>query len=517
MHGIRFSVFKQKLFCTTVTIVFFVFFIILHKFCHFLHKVDAEKKSLILESNITDNPANFNPQKFPSTETNYSKNQTIRPESESYIWSRRDVFLGNLLKNRNAHTGVELGVQRGIFSKNLLFHWSNVKQYLLVDAWKPMPYYFDNENVNTKQANNIFKQALQNTAGWNIKVCKNFTSECAKIYENFTFDFIYVDARHDYNGVSEDLKKWFPKLSKNGIISGHDYMTADQQKQFSVKDKWEINGDGTVDITKRAVLGAVDDFFGLKSHPLKIIDIHNNWKTWVVDTAINFDILQIPSTFHFIWVSCKWNRKQVPIPQDVLERIQEWKNMYPTWYIVIWTNDMIQTHFPNLYNLFKKINTGAWVSDVLRYHVIARYGGIYLDTDIVPLRQLPLNLMKLAFTVCQGPRDQDIKQCKFACNAVIGSPPHNPEIQAIANEASQRSLQKIQKYQFSSSSIPYDVGLTGPKLWSQYLNNPNSTITTLSATTFYPCDWKKKQLCNKERYIDNHQVFAMHLWKHSWA
>lgn len=37
---------------------------------------------------------------------------------------------------------------------------------------------------------------------------------------------IYVDARHDYCGVMDDLNAWWPKLREGGLAAGHDYVFA---------------------------------------------------------------------------------------------------------------------------------------------------------------------------------------------------------------------------------------------------------------------------------------------------
>ena len=37
----------------------------------------------------------------------------------------------------------------------------------------------------------------------------------AKDFKDFSLDFIYIDGRHDYTGVKEDLEAWWLKL-KNG-------------------------------------------------------------------------------------------------------------------------------------------------------------------------------------------------------------------------------------------------------------------------------------------------------------
>ncbi len=38
-----------------------------------------------------------------------------------------------------------------------------------------------------------------------------------------SLDFVYLDARHDFQGVFSDLIAWWPKLRIGGVIAGHDY------------------------------------------------------------------------------------------------------------------------------------------------------------------------------------------------------------------------------------------------------------------------------------------------------
>jgi len=39
-----------------------------------------------------------------------------------------------------------------------------------------------------------------------------------------TIDFVYLDARHDYHSVAEDICAWFPLVTPGGILAGHDYI-----------------------------------------------------------------------------------------------------------------------------------------------------------------------------------------------------------------------------------------------------------------------------------------------------
>lgn len=49
---------------------------------------------------------------------------------------------------------------------------------------------------------------------------RNLTSEAVKRIDNGAIDFIYVDARHDYCGVKEDIELYWPKLREGGIMAG---------------------------------------------------------------------------------------------------------------------------------------------------------------------------------------------------------------------------------------------------------------------------------------------------------
>lgn len=49
------------------------------------------------------------------------------------------------------------------------------------------------------------------------------SDKAAERFCNSSFDFVFLDASHDYASVKRDISAWIPKLKTSGIIAGHDY------------------------------------------------------------------------------------------------------------------------------------------------------------------------------------------------------------------------------------------------------------------------------------------------------
>jgi hypothetical protein len=194
--------------------------------------------------------------------------------------------LGRICKTEKFKRGVELGVQRGLFAKTVLQAWSSCEKYVLVDLWEHQHNYEDVANKDNAEQESIMKQALANVAPFKdiIEVCRNFTTVCALQYPDAFFDFIYVDARHDFKGVLEDLHAWWPKLSPGGIMAGHDYVTQGDGPTRSGQN-WTVNFDGTIDMTGTVVKGAVDKFAKHLNVQVSVSYREPGWNTWAIRRA----------------------------------------------------------------------------------------------------------------------------------------------------------------------------------------------------------------------------------------
>mgnify|MGYP003672244288 CR=1 FL=1 len=56
-----------------------------------------------------------------------------------------------------------------------------------------------------------------------VKPLKGMSWEMADKFEDDSIDFVFLDAGHDYDECTKDLKAYWPKVKEGGILSGHDW------------------------------------------------------------------------------------------------------------------------------------------------------------------------------------------------------------------------------------------------------------------------------------------------------
>jgi Methyltransferase domain len=143
--------------------------------------------------------------------------------------------------------GVEVGVKRGRFSETILRGWRG-RKLISVDAWleAPADEYMDVGNAPQEEHEQFYRETIERLArfGDRSEVWRTTSVEAAARMERGSLDFVYIDARHDYDSVKEDLDAWFDKLRPGGVIAGHDYV------------------DGDFGLGVFGVKSAVDEFFG---------------------------------------------------------------------------------------------------------------------------------------------------------------------------------------------------------------------------------------------------------------
>ena len=174
------------------------------------------------------------------------------------ITARNDF---GLLLNEMGLTGkaVEIGVADGNFAKDTLSVWQGLKYYM-VDLWARYDGYTDlieRDNLIMQKMFENVKTMFANEP--RAELVRMSSLDAAGKFENDFFDFVYIDANHEYDYVVADIKAWFPKVKSGGILAGHDYK----------------EGYGVVQ--------AVDEFIKETGLKLNLTNEENGfWSWWVV-------------------------------------------------------------------------------------------------------------------------------------------------------------------------------------------------------------------------------------------
>ncbi len=73
-----------------------------------------------------------------------------------------------------------------------------------------------------REAENLFVSRTKDVS--NIIKIRKTSVEAAKDFEDGSLDAVYIDAEHDEASVREDIKAWYPKIKRGGVLSGHDFI-----------------------------------------------------------------------------------------------------------------------------------------------------------------------------------------------------------------------------------------------------------------------------------------------------
>ena len=57
----------------------------------------------------------------------------------------------------------------------------------------------------------------------NAVLHRNASAEAAAEFPLASIDLVFIDARHDWPFVAEDLALWAPRVRPGGIVAGHDF------------------------------------------------------------------------------------------------------------------------------------------------------------------------------------------------------------------------------------------------------------------------------------------------------
>lgn len=206
---------------------------------------------------------------------------------------------------------------------------------------------------------------------------------------------------------------------------------------------------------------------------------------------------RIPKIIHQIWVGS-------PLPAKETELCKTWRKYHPDWLYILWRDEDIEQF--GLYNkdLYDKTKNFAEKSDIARYEILERIGGLYVDTDFV----------------CFKPFDDFVHTCDFFAspfantqlfyimNSLIASVPHHPIMQSC-----------VKNLRYSKN--PNIMKRTGPGFLAEniarHMSDTDFVNVIFPITYFYPLpNYARLKQDNKKNTWIKPESYAMHYWRMTW-
>ncbi|MYM88086.1 polysaccharide biosynthesis protein [Rugamonas sp. FT82W] len=169
----------------------------------------------------------------------------------------------------------------------------------------------------------------------------------------------------------------------------------------------------------------------------------------------------IPKKIHYCWFGGK------PLPVMAQRCIASWKQYAPEYEIILWNES--NSDIDNEYcRQAARQNNYAFISDWVRFDVLARHGGVYFDTDI--------ELIKPLSTVLTDDRFSSAWESKGLMGAgFIAAVQHDP----IMQRARQLILENL---------IPIRKFATAPRVLKRAVDDVagDRPLNILAPPSFYP-------------------------------
>lgn len=213
----------------------------------------------------------------------------------------------------------------------------------------------------------------------------------------------------------------------------------------------------------------------------------------------------IPKKIHFIWLSNKL------LPTESVEFINEWKINYPDYEFILWNDKMIENSnlIPDELKKYYFLDLPeAFRSDIVRYFIINKYGGLYFDTDFQFLKRIPDYFLNFDFL-------GGIQNNGEVNMAFFGSKPGSD----LLNDVIDSLISNIEYAMINNFFTKNDLyRITGPVFFNnksvKYFNNQNYFFFTTEY--FYPYWFEELERRTEHFFKTSPLSYAVHHWHLSW-
>ncbi|MFC1842061.1 glycosyltransferase family 32 protein [Candidatus Dependentiae bacterium] len=211
---------------------------------------------------------------------------------------------------------------------------------------------------------------------------------------------------------------------------------------------------------------------------------------------------KIPKIIHVVWINGKVDDPSVP--KELEKYIVTWKEKHPDWKFKLWTDaDVAKITLDNQDLYENAVNFGV-KSDILKYEIIYRYGGVYVDTDFESLR--PLDHLHHCYDFYVGIQPLDTQYLQLGAALFAAKPGH---------KLLKHVIETMKESYYSHKGAP---AKTGPIHFTRALFDIVEKLDTIDiafpASYFYPLGGYEK-IINRKKW-EKLGAFAIHWWGMTW-
>lgn len=199
-----------------------------------------------------------------------------------------------------------------------------------------------------------------------------------------------------------------------------------------------------------------------------------------------------PRIFHRVWLD-----------EDERPQFAAWRDqlaaLHPDWEVRTWQDSRELTWLRNQAEFDKALANDPFgrAPDILRYELLWRFGGVYIDTDFEPLRPFD--------DLLEDPRPfAGWENDRTMCTALLASPPGHDAIDLLIRELPSN----LKDHEADPPNIA-----SGPEFATARWRDRDD-VRRLPCWAFYPVGWWERQKLGKVEYPAG--TYAVHHWAKGW-
>lgn len=215
----------------------------------------------------------------------------------------------------------------------------------------------------------------------------------------------------------------------------------------------------------------------------------------------------IPKLIHHIWIGNK------SFPKEFIEFRYKWKSMYSDYNFIFWDNQLIESSDlmdDTLKSYYYDVDyKEAFKADLIRFKILEKFGGIYVDTDVEPLKRMPDDFLQYKFFAGRQRPHPEV------AIGLMGSQLNNKLVTYYYD----KMLERIKINTDDNGRVSQELWrITGPQHFNEICNEfiDIEGYKFFESDYFHPYGWDELHRRHEDFRTTSPQSYSVHHWTLSW-